>query len=330
MTLRHTYPLIFSLLFAVTTVGADGEAIVSSGVIQATGDAYRNAAAAVLAEAGAETRLEALFERGENTSDEARYARILLARVRHPAVFDAFAAELQKWRAQQKSEHSVGERPGYLSGILLQFARRGPESRFVEQKAGWDSEELQGQAGNTLTMRTMRYKKVEKYTDAEVQAGVARNAAARQAVLEHFLKFLPEGSAYEQSEIVDLVYRLWGSGSHEKCQAEPVADVLIEAVYRNRNLPTLARYTAAMRLPRDRRQGVQAFMLDIVTNSSSLGAAKSENLVSGALSYLEASADGDALAVLKAQSDGPDWKRERIAKTVQSIETRLSNSPLTE
>ena len=183
-------------------------------------------------------------------------------------------------------------------------------------------------------MRQRKYEKVEKYTDDEVQAGIARNAAARQAVLEHFLKFLDEGDAYEQSEMVELVNRLWGRDRSNRTEDlavvdnVPDADALIETVFRDDSRPTAARMRAAFCLPDDKRPEIRTFMLNVVTNTPDDDMYhQSEDMVNRALTCLESSADANALAVLKSQTNAPGWKREKVEKTSQIIESRLSKIP---
>jgi hypothetical protein len=180
-------------------------------------------------------------------------------------------------------------------------------------------------------MRQRKYKQIEKYTDAEVQAGKARNAAARQAVLEHFLKFLGEGDAYEQSEIVDLVNQMWGRNrARRTCDLAVVdhmqdADALIEAVFRDASRPAAVRMRAALCLADAKRAEAQAFMLNVVTNTPTDDSGQQhEDMVNRALAYLESSADATTLAVLKRQTNGPAWKREKIERATHAIDDRLS------
>ena len=300
-----------SIVFAVDTNLPPGFAV----AVANSSKQYRDAVAVVVNNANAGKHLDGILEQEPPSSVIARHARILLARIEHPEVFADFANEIQKWREGEKSSRPRGGLPGFLSGILMQFVKRGPESKYIDQKLEWKSEELKGDAGNTLTVRRMEHKKVKKYTDAEVAAGIARNAAARQAVLEHFLKFLDEGDAYEQSEIVLLVNRLWGHGrlirTGDLAIIDHVQDVdaLLESVFQDRSRPMIVRMSAVFCLPNAAPSEVQAFMLNVVTNTPPEDRYfQVEAMVGTALNYLESSADPAALAILKSQTNGPTWK----------------------
>ena len=289
-----------------------------------TGKPYLIAVAVVTNSANATKYLQGVLAQESSISVNARHARILLARIEHPDVFADLSNEIAKWREPS------GRRPGFLSGVMFQFVKRGPESKYVEErvrdKDGKIVFELSESSKRETTLKGIRAKvvRVKKYSDAEVQAGIARNAAARQAVLEHFLKFLGDSDAYEQSEIVDAVYRLWGSTSHEHRKDEPLADGLIEVLFMDSSRPIAARMSAANFLPDSRQPDIQKFMLDVVTNN--LIAEKNRQnweLLDKALSYLESTTDATALSALKSQTNGPKWKVDRVAEATRKIELRL-------
>ncbi len=151
-------------------------------------------------------------------------------------------------------------------------------------------------------------------------------------MLEHFLKFLDEGDAYEQSEMVDLVNRLWG---RERIKRDkdlavidnvPDADALIEAVFKDGSRPEAARMSAAYCLPDSKRLEVRAFMMRVVTNNPA-EYKQSYDVIDKALVYLESGADANELAVLKNQTNAPAWKRDKITQTSRTIESRLSAPP---
>ena len=325
MNIRSVLIALAVLPFAVA-VAAEVE--IPSGfddAIANNGKLYRDAVAVVVNDVNAANHLEGILKNEPTSSVNARYARILLARIEHPEVFADFANEIQKWREGEKSPKPRGGRPGFLSGMLMSFLKRGPETKFVDEKVG---------RRETSFGNRPEFKRVEKYTDAEVQAGIARNAAARQAVLEHFLRFLDEGDAYEQSEMVELVYRLWGSNRSTRTGDLVVidhvqdADALMDSVFRDATHPAAARMRAAFCLADDKPTEVQAFMLNVVTNTPAEDMYhQSEAIVSGALAYLESSADATALAVLKGQTNGPAWKREKIERATHAIDGRLSATP---
>jgi len=302
-----------------------------------TGKLYRDAVAVVTNDAKAAKHLDEILAQEPADSINARHARIMLVRLKHPEVFAEFANEIQKWREGEKSFQPRGGRPGFLSGMLMQFVKRGPENKYVEEHIRDEDEKIvfepSGSSKGEPTLKGLHAKrlKVEKYTDAEVQAGIARNAAARQAVLEHFLKFLDEGDAYEQSEMVELVNRLWGrnrstrSGDLAVIDHVQDVDALMEGVFCDATNPAAARMRAAFCLADAKPTEVQAFMLNVVTNTPAEDMYhQSEAMVNGALAYLESSADANTLAVLKNQTIGPAWKREKVEKVIFTIEICLS------
>ena len=237
---------------------------------QATGNAYRVAVSNALAVHDVAKQLATIATTTETSGADCRQACLLLARLQYPDVFTNFEALIQ----QERMNLLRGERQGFLSGMLLFFAKSGPESRFVDEAVRDENGKIHwvrsGDGGtNKLHILHSEHRNVEKYTDAEVKAGIARNAAARQAVLEHFLKFLGEGSAYEQSEVLDFVYRQWGSTSFERRKDEAVADDLIEAVYKDTSRPLALRIRAASYFPDVDRKEKQAFLLNAATNTIS-------------------------------------------------------------
>lgn len=327
--------VLLAMVFLPVAVAVAVETSLPPGFADAvakTGKPYRDAVAVVINDANAATRLEKIIHQEPADGLNARHARILVARIQHPEVFAEFANEIQKWREGEKSSQPRGGRPGFLSGLLLSYVSHGPESKFVYVRD--DAEDKRSTVTNGLTIRGLHRKQVEKYTAAEVAAGIARNAAARQAVLEHFLKFLAEGDAYEQSEMVELVNRLWGRERSKRTEDLAVVDnvpdahALIETVFKDGSRPAAARMRAAFCLADDKRPEVQTFMLNVVTNTPADDMYhQSEDMVNRALAYLESSADANALAALKNQTNGPAWKREKIDKANHAIEGRLSASP---
>ncbi|MEO5367931.1 MAG: hypothetical protein H7831_16535 [Magnetococcus sp. WYHC-3] len=327
--------VLVAIMFLPVTIAGAAETAVPPGFADAVakiGKPYRDAVDVVINDANAVARLENIIHHASADSLDARHARILVARIQHPEVFAKFANIIHKWRDGEKSSQPRGGRPGFLSGLLVSFVRHGPESKLVYVRD--DAEDKRPAITNGLTIRGLRQKEVEKYTAAEVAAGIARNAAARQAVLEHFLKFLDEGDAYEQSEMVELVNRLWGRERSKRTadlavvDKVPDADALIATVFKDDARPTAARMRAAYCLADAKQAEVQAFMLDVVTNSPAENMYhQSEAMVNEALAYLETSADANTLAVLKNQTNVPAWKREKIEKASRAIEGRMSESP---
>ena len=334
MFLCATVFLVESICAVEGSVTIDvGEAVMSQG------DCYRGVVATVFDCSNVIERLECTLDKEADDSGNRRQIHILLARAKYPEVFSELETTLQKWREREKSSRPIGTRPGFLSGSLLRtFTKKGPENRYVEEYVRDSNRKIvsepviHSKEGRPKARQAKRVK-VEKYTDAEVEAGISRNAAARQAVLEHFLKFLHEGDAYEQSEMVKLVYELWGP--HRKVRGVdltvtdnvPDAEELIAAVFRNPEAPALARMEAAVSLSNPPPQEFQSFMLNIVTNNVPADVGDMEwTLLNRALYQLKLSGDTNALAVLKSQTNSPSWKLEKIEKTVRSIENRHDSS----
>lgn len=326
--------ILSAMVFVPVVVAVAAESAMLPGfgdAVAKTGNPYCEAIAVVTNDANAVKYLQGVISKPPSDSETVRCARIILARIEHPEVFADFASELRKWKGLS------GERPGFLSGSLMQFVKRGPESKYVEEcvrdREGKVVFEPSGSSNGKITLKGMRPRlvKLEKYTDAEVQAGIARNTAARQAVLEHFLKFLNEGDAYEQSEMVELVSRLWGreritrAGDHAIIDHVQDADALIAGVFHDVTRPATARMRAAFYLADAKPVEVRAFMLNVVINTpTDAKGRQNEDVVNRALAYLESAADANTLAVMKNQTNGPAWKREKIENASHVIEGRLS------
>lgn len=286
---------------------------------------YRDVVTELLSKTDAEMFLRQIDQAAIPTSIESRISHILLARLEHASVFEEYQDFLFGFR-NQSSGHG---QHGFLVSQALRFIHLGPENKFVAVGVGWEPLSADTNRQTKIIMRQRKYVQQEKYTEAEVKAGIARNAAARQAVLEHFLKFLDEGDAYEQSEMVELVCRLWGRDRIKRTSDlavidnVPDADALIEAVLKDGSRPEAARMRAAYCLPDSKRVEVRTFMMSVVTNNP-VSHRQSYDVVGKALAYLESSADASDLAVLKSQTNAPSWKRDQIMKASRSIESRLS------
>jgi len=291
----------------------------------ATGLAYLEAITNVFADQDVADKLNDVVKGLKADSVDVRQARILLARLHYPDVFVEYDAFVKKWR----KDFPHGERSGFLAGTILNFTKKGPENKYVDEKSGRKTWEVVGAVTNKVILGDAVYKKVERFTAAEVQAGIARNAAARQAVLEHFLKFLDDGDAYEQSEIVDVVNRLWGrdrikrNGDLAVIDNVPDAEALIEAVFKDGSRPEDVRQRAAFCLPDSKQPEIRAFMMSVVTNTPSSYSQKADT-VRRALAYLESSTDAAELAVFKGQTNAPAWKRDIMMNTIRAVEARLS------
>lgn len=339
MNIRSTH---FAIVFlSVVGAFAAGTAVppgFADAVVKG-GKAYRDAAVAVTNDAKAAESLEEILLQEPADSANARQARILLARIRHPEVFVEFDSEIHKLREDEKSSKPYGERPGLFFRFLRWFVMRGPESKYVEEyvrdEGGTIVFEPRPSSNGEARLRGMyaRRHRVERYTDAEVAAGIARNSAARQALLEHCLKFFDEGSAYEQGDLIWLVDGLWGRSRITRTRDLAVVDhvqdaeELIKAIFRDTSRHPAIRMRAALCLADDMQPEVRAFMLDVVTNTPPDNVyLQSEAMVNKALANLKYSAGADAatLDVLKMQTNGPIWKREMIEMAIRTITDRLS------
>ncbi len=306
--------------------------------LTATSQQYRQAVMTAVNRSDVKIQLQSLLDKELKNVESARQARILMARVNYPAVFCELENLLEEWRTVEKSTKPRGIRPGQLSGRIIAFTKKSPECRQTEEYVRDNNgnmvlETYPSKGGGKLKAMRNAKRIVEKYTEAEVQSGIARNAAARQAVLEQFLKFLGEGNAYEQSELVDVVCQLWG---HDRVRRNadlavvdsvPDAGTLAADVFRNSAHPLAARMQAFENADGITTLESQVFMLYIVTNAlpesiTMMG----QRTISKALLSLESSGDAVALSVLKNQTNAPSWKREWIEKSVQNMEKRFSQA----
>ncbi|NLB69647.1 MAG: hypothetical protein GX804_08220 [Lentisphaerae bacterium] len=230
-------------------------------------------------------------------------------------------------------------RAGSLSSRLYQFTRHGPETKFVyetEKSVNGNvvfTTSPSPSTNSSLIAKRSKIQKIEKFSNSEVCEGIERNAASRQAILEHFLKYFDEGGANEQSEFIALSAWLWRrvpSGSTDAIIATDNvqdADALIMEIFNDKTRARLVRMTAAQGLADTQASSIQTFMLGIVTNHVPDDIGDMEwTLLNRALYQLKLSGNINALAVLKSQTNGPSWKLEKIEKTAQSIENRLGSS----
>ena len=130
------------------------------------------------------------------------------AREEYANVFADLASVLNEVRASTVEKHVT--RNGIFSGKLNSFASQGPESIYVDEADGFRDTKY----GQRPDIRT-----VKKYTVDEVKQGIARNSAARWAILEH-LRNSSGASVYEQEELIRLAMRWWNSGSKSELTKE--------------------------------------------------------------------------------------------------------------
>ena len=290
------------------------------------GAAYREAIAPFLHEFGTD-RLELLLQDRHEKDFETWQIRILLAHIREPEVFAELEQELNTWRQERHDRPSHGQ----LSHRLFLFSRRGPESPYVEELAGWEPWPVTSAQGKTAVFTRQRRKRVLRFSEAEVAAGIERNLAAQLAILEHFLKFMDDDTPYEQSEMVLLVARLWGRGWNigrpKTAGPAPDVDYLLNLVFSDPSRPFEARFNAADNLAATHPREVCAFMLETVTNMPANTVCRSQmELMKQALFHLYWLADANDCAALMSQTNGPAWRKEQIRVTVGEIEERLKEA----
>ncbi len=245
-----------------------------------------------------------MFMYEERLSIEERLtARILLSRLTYTNVFEKYQTTVESFRERQCSSRPIGTRPGLLSGIIYSFATSGPESKSVSERTGTR------QIG---IIKSPKYERVDRYTEEEVRVGRSRNEAARLAILEHFLKFAEEGSEYEQSELVDVVMRLWGENSHEKRADNIPIEVFVEAVAQDNTRSLSVRVSAITRLPLAKRKGEQELMLAVLVSPTTDNETEYQRVVRQAINYLKQH-DFKALQNIATKSQ---WKRILIDESL--------------
>ena len=189
-----------------------------------TGDAYRDVAHRIVNNPDAKAFL---IGKTQNTND-AIIASILLARIDSPDVFKEF----QEFWTLMCNRYGNERRNVLISGPTIAFAKKGPERRYVREalldENGNRVYEVWVSSNGLYKSTSTKYHTVEKYTDVEVEAGIARNKTARKAILEQFLKFMDEGNAYIQEEILDMANEFWRSGRSARYKDEPILDDIIE------------------------------------------------------------------------------------------------------
>lgn len=311
--MKTTYSPVWITLAAVAFL-AGVSAIAAdtwlTAILTQKGQQYREAIGQLLAQPNAAARIQNNLDLSAPASAEHRQAGILLARLRHPEVFRDCEQELRRFR--EREDYNLMDRPGFLSGALIAFANRGPESKFVDERIGRREWQAASSSTNKLIFRDAVYRKVEKYTDAEVATGVARNAAARQALLEYILKFYEEGNAYEQTELVTLVERLWGSASSERHRDDFPADELLESICQSTNYPLVMRVEAVDCLPEPKQGGFGSLMLTALRDDTVV----LPRTIRDALHYLEEKGSSQEKAALKSIQAKDRCKQAEINATL--------------
>ena len=278
------------------------------------GAAYRDAVRTFLWESDTLPWLRSLCRDLADESDRARIARILIARTTHPEVFDELRACFEKnrhcGRCDGVCRHTT-TRPGFFGGSLTVFLRLGPRSRFVMERGemkltehGWRTERI----------------KVEKYTEADVAAGVARNTAAAMAFLEYALKFFEEATEYEQREIIFALAEVWGRRSSViKREEEGLKDDLTEALMLDSTRPYSIRITAACVMPPSKLPLVIATMFQLIPAPGPGERDRHYRYLSDALSIIATYGTEADLKRLRAVETGEQWQRELMERRIEDM-----------
>lgn len=264
--------------------------------------------------------LESIAASKDMGQADRRMVAILLARMERPALF----ADLVKCIADVRRSPNYG-RGGYFGGSLLQFTSTGPESKFV-----WEAGEME----TTPHGAEHKYKKVEKYTDEEVTAGKARNATARLAVVEYFLKFSQDfNDYYEMPEMLHTLKVLeegrgWLGVTKRPDVGIPTRD-LIEEVLKDEKRPLPVRVAAACELPEGKidKVAVAELMVKTLRDDSLDDDRKYRATAEVATQFLKLYGDRQDLSALKTNEPHAQWKRELVEKTVKEITARTSENP---
>ena len=280
-------------------ISAEDTAAIAGQAATLTGDDYRRVIAGLQTSGETEAGLREVIRSTEASPDEKLIARILLARTTHPEVFKECEQKIDSFRERQRSDRPFGTRPGFFSGFMKAFASEAPESRLLLVKGSikWP--------GNP---ETEDHEKVEKYTEKEVGEGKSRNAAARLAVLEHFLKFSQDDSEYQQRELADLIYTWWRDRDPRKPEDRIQGTALLCQVYDDETRPLSVRAAAMSRVPANKRKGERELMLDILRSPKTCNELHDGRVVRQAIDYLKQN-DPDSLKKTQTKAQ---WKQSLI------------------
>ena len=224
---------------------------------------------------------------------------IVEQRSSHRNVFNEYSEYVRSQRQNMKSQQPIGARPGFIAGSLVAFARRGVESLDIEEHVGWEKTPY-GMVQQTQTVR--------KHTEEDVSNGRARNKAARIAILEHFLKFAVEGSAYEQRELVETVVLLWGAKNDDGIPVE----ALLEELAQDETRDPSVRAAAMAYLPVGKRKGEREIMLMILQSPETKNETECNGVVRQAIDHLK---QHDFQALKGIRSD-IYWKQVLISEAL--------------
>lgn len=284
--------------------------------MKSAGRQYIQAVSNLFEQTDAKTFLTSIATAQSTRQTERRLADILLARMEWPSVFDEFSEWVDGARRRPDAE---GRRGGYFAGCLWEFTTRGPETKYVSEtgprkltKTGWDSEQ----------------RKVEKYTDEDVVKGKARNAAARLAVVEYFLKFSRNFNDYESSEMLAVLKRLeygqYGRAGGKRPDGSIRTEDLIQDVLADEKADIPVRVAAISLLPEDKydKTAVAGLMVKALQDEALQDDRKYRRTAETASEFLRLYGDRQSLSALMTNTPKAQWKRELVEKTLKGISAR--------
>lgn len=278
------------------------------------GSQYLEAVSTLMRQTNSMTFLKNVANLPTASQKEKRLAEILMTRNERPSLF----SELAKAVKDARENPNYG-RGGFFEGCLINFTSVGPESKYVWEK----------------TEDGLR--KVEKMTGEEVQSGMARNAAARLALVEYFLKLSQDlNDYYEMPGLLSALKVLedgrgWMGKTKRPELGIPTAD-LIEDVYKDDKRPVAVRVAAAVLLPEGRldKTIVAGLMIKALEDEGLDDDRKYRRTAERAAAYLRLYGDQQALAALKANEPKARWKHELVGKTVSEMSARIGDKCLDE
>ena len=151
-------------------------------------------------------------------------AQIAEARRLHPEAFEEIGGISAAWRGRASGTEWMR---GVYSGAMLRQSLAAP-ARGVSFGRDEASDAAMS-AGTGLSVHGLRRKPVALHSEREVQNGLARNAAARMAILERFLDASSDGDAYEQTELLDAIHALWDDTGAPPARERAAADGMCNA-----------------------------------------------------------------------------------------------------
>jgi len=200
----------------------------------------------------------------------------------------------------------------------LRFIVKGPERKYVYVT----DKEKEKQLGNKIIFKNMYKKKVDRYTEDEVKAGIIRNTAARLAILENYLKYSETAATHEQCELVDVMDRIWGNHNVKYLKDGVDASVLLHNFANDKERPLKARVWAFIRLPKETGRAKTETMLEVLKTDEIDVEYKDKRCVIRAIEYLKKK---NMEELRKVQTD-VEWKQNLINKALnEANSTKAQN-----